>query len=541
MSKKQRIYLSLFSGLLFVPAWYQWGSGIFLFIAFIPLLFAEADLVRTGKRSREFFLLPFLTFFVWNVLTTWWIKNASFAGLITALIVNSAFMTIPFWLFSLTHRKLGNSFGYFSLLFYWVAFEYFYLNGEISWTWLNLGNGFANNIKMIQWYEFTGVLGGTFWVLCINLLLFKALSKYLETKNLRYSQVELSTAAILLIVPMVISHLTFNNYEEKEKPYEIVVIQPNIDPYMKFNDIPPEEQMNILIRLADSLADQNTDYIVAPETFINDNMWLESLESNPHVKRLRELSLRYPGAKIIIGATTYKLYENSGESSPTARPFRGDTYFDSFNSALQIDTTGVIPVYHKSELVVGVEKMPYTQYLGFLRKIMLQLGGTFRSHGTQEYRDAFPSPQDGTRVGPAICYESIFGEFVTEYVKDAGANFIFVITNDGWWGETPGYIQHNSFSALRAIENRRSIARSANTGISSFFNQKGEILQMLGWWERDAIKDTLNANDEITFYTLHGDYFGRISTFAGIALLLYTITSFLMKDRMARHRVERRS
>lgn len=541
MSRKQRIFLSILSGLLFVPAWYQWGSGLFLFIAFIPMLFVEADLVRSGKRTREFFLLPYLTFFIWNVLTTWWIKNASFAGLITALVVNSLFMTIPFWLFSLTHRKLGNSFGYFSLLFYWVAFEYFYLNAEISWTWLNLGNGFANHIKMIQWYEFTGVLGGTFWVLSINLLLFKALSKYLQTKSPRYSLVEFTTAIILLIVPIVSSQVIFRNYEEKVNPYNIVVIQPNIDPYMKFNDIPPEEQMNILIRLADSLSDQDTDYIVAPETFINDNMWLERLETNPHVQRLRELSRKYPKAKIIIGATTYKLYKNAEETSPTARPFRGDTYFDSFNSALQIDTSGIIPVYHKSELVVGVEKMPYTQYLGFLRKIMLQLGGTFRSHGTQEYRDAFPSPQDGTRVGPAICYESIFGEFVTEYVKDAGANFIFVITNDGWWGDTPGYIQHNSFSALRAIENRRSIARSANTGISSFFNQKGEMLQMLGWWERDAIEDTLNANDEITFYTRHGDYFGRISTFAGIALLLYTLTSFLIKDRMARHRVDRKS
>ncbi|MGC9344566.1 MAG: hypothetical protein ACP5E3_17810, partial [Bacteroidales bacterium] len=221
MSRKQRIYLSILSGLLFVPAWYQWGSGLFLFIAFIPMLFVEADLVRSGKRTREFFLLPYLTFFIWNVLTTWWIKNASFAGLITALVVNSLFMTIPFWLFSLTHRKLGNSFGYFSLLFYWVAFEYFYLNAEISWTWLNLGNGFANHIKMIQWYEFTGVLGGTFWVLSINLLLFKALSKYLQTKSPRYSLVEFTTAIILLIVPIVSSQVIFRNYEEKVNPYNI--------------------------------------------------------------------------------------------------------------------------------------------------------------------------------------------------------------------------------------------------------------------------------------------------------------------------------
>jgi len=162
---------------------------------------------------------------------------------------------------------------------------------------------------------------------------------------------------------------------------------------------------------------------------------------------------------------------------------------------------------------------------------MLRLGGTFRSHGTQDYRDAFPSSDGQFYVGPVICYESIFGEFVTEYVSEAGANLIFVITNDGWWGDTPGYIQHNSFSALRAIENRRSIARSANTGISSFFNQKGEILESLGWWERGAIRETINANSEITFYTRHGDYFGRVSAFAGIALLLYTLSMGIIKKR----------
>lgn len=531
MSSRNRLVFSLISGLLFVPAWYTWGSGIILFVAFLPLLYLEEELIRNKARSFTFFLYPFISFLTWNILTTWWIKNASFAGLITALLVNSTFMTLPFWLFTITHRKLGSSFGYFSLLFYWIAFEYFYLNGEISWTWLNLGNGFANDIKLIQWYEFTGTLGGSFWVLSVNLLLYQVLSSWMQNKTIRPKLVELFTLLIILILPALISLSIFHNYTEKENPVDIAVIQPNIDPYMKFNDIPPDEQMNILFHLADSVSDGNTDYIVAPETFINDNLWLESMHSNPSILRLHALSRKYPSANIVIGATLYKSYENEASASPTARPYRGKTFYDSFNSALQIDSTGNIPVYHKSQLVVGVEKMPYTQYLGFLRKLMLRLGGTFRSHGTQDYRDAFPSPNGQFYVGPVICYESIFGEFVTEYVSDAGANLIFVITNDGWWGDTPGYIQHNSFSALRAIENRRSIARSANTGISSFFNQKGEMLESLGWWERGAIRETINANSEMTFYTRHGDYFGRVSAFAGIALLLYTLSIGIIKKR----------
>ena len=122
----------------------------------------------------------------------------------------------------------------------------------------------------------------------------------------------------------------------------------------------------------------------------------------------------------------------------------------------------------------------------------------------------FVSPDDGLKVAPVICWESVFGEYVTEYVKEKGANLIFIITNDGWWGETPGHRQHNSFARLRAIETRRSIARSANTGISSLINQRGDELQRIGWWERSAIRGSLNASDHLTFYVKHGDYLARL-------------------------------
>ena len=535
MNSKQKLYLSLLSGVLFIPAWYGWwGSGMLLFIAFIPMLMVEEELLKTQKKTAAFFWFPYLTFFIWNLGASWWIYNASVTGLIAALVINSFMMALPFWLFSLTHRKLGESIGYFSLLFYWIAMEYFYLHAEISWTWFNLGNGFANDIKLIQWYEYTGTLGGTFWVLGMNLLLFKVFKGIKSNKKLSYYKTELILGLTLFILPASFSFLKFYTYEEEENPYEIVVVQPNIDPYSKFNDIPSEEQLQIFLDISDSLTSISTDYIVAPETFINNNLWLHKLELNPSIVKLRELLRNHPNVEIVIGATTHKLYDNSS-LSPTARPFRGDKYYDSFNSALQIDTGSNIPVYHKSQLVVGVEKMPYVQYLGFLQKLTLRLGGTFRSHGIQDFRDSFTNPKDSLKVGPVICYESIFGEYVTEYVKDAKSNFIFVITNDGWWGDTPGYIQHNSYSSLRAIENRRSIARSANTGISAFFDQRGKMHEYLGWWERGGIKTTLNANNKMTFYTLHGDYFGRIALGLSVIILLYTLVIILIGKKKNLH------
>ncbi len=529
MTRKQQILLCVLSGLLLVPAWYTWGSGLFLMIAFIPLLFVEYDMVKKNTRGSSWFWLPYLTFAIWNFLTTWWLKNASFPGMLFAVALNSFFMSIPFWLFTQTHRRLGERYGYFSLLFYWLAFEFLYLHGEISWTWLNLGNGFANNVKLIQWYEYTGTLGGTAWVLMVNLLLFKTIRSYIENKTVRPVAVETTLAVLLIVFPLTWSLFRYYNYTEKKDPYNIAVIQPNIDPYMKFNDIPPDQQMDILLHIADSLGTSSTDYFVAPETFINDNVWEGEININRSIRRIKRFVRKYPRSEFVIGATTYKLYPNEAAASKTARPFRNGYYYDSFNSAIQIDTSNNIPIYHKSQLVVGVEKMPYAEYLRFLEKLTLRLGGTFRSHGTQDYREAFPALIDSTRVGPVICYESIFGEFVTDYVSEAGANFIFVITNDGWWGNTPGYIQHNSFSRLRAIETRRSIARSANTGMSSFINQRGDILKSLGWWKRGGIRKTLNANDAITFYVEYGDYIGRIAVFTGIFILLFTIVKILMR------------
>jgi apolipoprotein N-acyltransferase len=290
-----------------------------------------------------------------------------------------------------------------------------------------------------------------------------------------------------------------------------------------------DDQMDILLNLADSLTTYKTDYIVAPETFINNNVWEAEMYTNPIIQRVyHHLFDNYAQASFIVGLIYKKLYKNPAERSKTAQEIRGTgAYYDSYNAAMQIDTSLVPQVYNKSKLVVGVEKMPYTEYLGFLRNLTLRLGGTFRSHGEQDFRENLYNRRDSTGISPVICYESIFGEFVTDYIKK-GSQFIFVITNDGWWGDTPGYKQHHSYSRLRAIENRRSIARSANTGISSFINQRGEILQRTNYWEPAAIRGILNRNDEITFYTRHGDYIARIAYFFALLAALYTITRVII-------------
>src|SRR5258706_1529504 len=149
--------------------------------------------------------------------------------------------------------------------------------------------------------------------------------------------------------------------------------------------------------------------------------------------------------------------------------------------------------------------MPYPSVFGFLDKYSIDMGGMSGSLGTQDDRNVFA--HGNYKAAPVICYESIFGDFLSGYVRN-GAEMIFIITNDGWWGNSPGYKQHAAYGRLRAVEFRRSIARSANTGISCFINQRGDVEQATPWWTEEVIKARLNKNDALTFYAKHGDYIG---------------------------------
>jgi apolipoprotein N-acyltransferase len=517
------------------PAWYEAGTGLILLFAFIPLLFLEDYLYenKSEHRPHKAFLYAGVTFFTWNLATTWWLWNASPAGLFAAVIINTLLMSLTFWLVHITRRNTSSGTGHFAFIVYWLAFEHFYTYGEVNWPWLNLGNGFANDILFIQWYEFTGAFGGTLWVLLVNVLVFHLLKHFIRHRNLKGKFIQAYILAGIILVPIAYSLIRFISYREKNDPKEIVVLQPNIDPYgAKFGGMEMERQMEILLHLADSLGTPETNYFVAPETFINDNIWEETMYTNRNMQSIYHfLKRKYPAANFIVGLTYYKLYPAGEGKSETARILPGtDDWYDMYNAAAQVDTSLQPQVYIKSKLVIGVETMPYPEYLGFLRKLTLRLGGTFRSNGYQEFRENLYARDDSTGIAPVICYESIFGEYITDYIKkDAG--FIFIITNDGWWGDTPGHRQHQSYARIRAIETRRSVARSANTGISSLIDQKGQVLQRTNYWEKDALRGELNVNNKLTFYTRQGDYIPRISYFFSLLVVLYTLTRILISRK----------
>ena len=528
-SKKNKLIYAVISGLLLSLAWFNINLDLLLLIAFVPLLLVEQDVYENRNNNKSVSILKYSTisFLIWNSITTWWIYNATFIGMIMAILVSTFFMNLAFWGFHIIKRITNKNIGNFSFILFWVGFEYLYLNGQVSWPWLNLGNGFANDVKIIQWYEFTGALGGTFWVLLTNILF---ISIILDFKNKKKNKANILILFFVIIVPITFSLIRYYTYKEIGKEKNIVVVQPNVDPYNeKFSGLSYRNQVDLFLHTADSITNKNTDYVVGPETAIPSNMWEGRFEFDSQIQQIRNFLKLHKNVQIIVGVNSRKAYPK-GVKTPTARKFSdsNDEYYDSFNTAIQIDTSRNIQIYHKSKLVLGVEMMPFPSVFNKLQDIILDLGGTVGSLGTQKERSVFTNIIDSTKVAPVICYESIYGKFVTDYIKK-GANLIFVITNDGWWGDTPGARQHLSYSRLRAIETRRSIARSANTGISAFINQRGDIIKRTKWWVRTAISAKIKANNKITFYVLAGDFIGKIAIFFSILIILYGIVFKISK------------
>lgn len=508
--------------------WFPHGWLPLLFIAFVPLLLIEHFVfLDPGKfKARTVFWTSFITFLSWNVGTTWWLINASWGGAALAIILNSIFMSLVMLFYHRIKKRVGEKWGIPIFISLWIGFEFLYHNDQITWPWLTLGNGFADTVGVIQWYEYTGVFGGSLWILLFNCICFSCLINEVTKKKI-------IALGLLILVPVCLSFLlegiSTMPVSKVPRDYKVVIVQPNIDPYNEKFSGSYEQQLAKMLKLAVEKIDTNTDYVVLPETALIQDIWEDEMDQASSVQTIRKFLLNYPNLKMVVGASTIKPIRPGEPMTPTARKFYdADAYYDAFNTAFQFDNSGVVQKYHKSKLVPGVEQMPLQFIFKYLDEFALEMGGTSGSLGVQSTRGVFTSPDGPQKVAPVICYESVYGEYVTDYIKN-GANFISVITNDGWWGNTPGHVQHLKLSRLRAIENRRWVVRSANTGISCFISPEGEISQATKYWEPASISGNIRLNERLTFYTRFGDYIGRICLYTAILLIIY---SWLIRFRL---------
>jgi apolipoprotein N-acyltransferase len=517
--------LAILSALLLSAAWPINGFTFIIFGALIPLLFLENSIRLSDFKRRGLLVFgySYLTFLLWNLLITWWLINSSLIGMLFANICNSFFYAIVFTCFSWAKTRLPNRSAYLFLIALWLAFEKLHLSWDFSWTWLNLGNVFSENIYWIQWYEYTGVFGGSLWVLVINVWLFHVFKNHNTILGYKPLARKMIAPLIFIALPITFSLYLYEKVEEGSEDIKVLLLQPNIDPYNTKYSLTNSSFIDLWKKQVQPFYSDSLDYILSPETYFAEGYGEEFREFNGsklHEELQQELA-KIPLTQYITGIQFYDLYSQEKAPSLTANLIRKGLWADYYNSALAEQSNEIFQIYHKSKLVVGVENMPFKSVLKpLLGDVLLDFGGTVASRVTQKKRDVFSHTNSKLKAAPIICWESIFGEFVTGYVNE-GATFLAVISNDAWWGETPGHKQLLSYTRLRAIETRRDIARSANTGISSIINAKGEIINQTSYNTKTALIGKLSSRSNLTFYVRFGDIIARWSVFvAGLFFLL---------------------
>jgi apolipoprotein N-acyltransferase len=532
VKKYQPLFLSLLSGILFFLAWPTVSFTVAVFFAFIPLFIIEQQQFSRAK----YFGLIYLALFVWNITTTWWIWNSTIIGAVMAILANSLLMSIPWMGFTYINRKLGAAWAYPSFIVFWMSFEYIHLQDwGLSWPWLTLGNVFASRVEWVHWYEYTGTSGGTLWVLLVNVLLYNLIrNKFLDQVPLKKSSIAIIAAVMSL--PIFFSFLVNSSNQKititlapKTPATNVVVVQPNIDPYIKIETGTFEAQLQQLIRLSESKVDSNTTLLIWPETALySPNGFDETnLSSNFFLNPLFAFLKRHPHLQLFTGIESYRVFNE--KVSNVAKSIEGTTnFYEVYNSSVLLDSTGAKQFYHKSMLVPGVETLP--KFLLFLGPVFEKFGGTTGGYATQKERTPIKT-NHSFALAPAICYESIYGEYMGKYISQ-GANLITIITNDGWWGNTPGHKQHQLYARLRAIETRTWVARSANTGISCFIDPAGKTIDAQPWGKEAAIKQHIPAgpNHTKTFFVANGDLLSKAALiFTALLITLTFIRRFIKK------------
>ncbi|MFN4298234.1 MAG: apolipoprotein N-acyltransferase [Thermaurantimonas sp.] len=534
----KKYWQALITPLLLWASWPDQGFPLLMFVAFVPSLWLFENISDAeSKKYRAFrvWFVMYVAFALFNLFVTSWIWNAHWSGVVAVCTFNAGLMALVFLAAHKVRHVLGPKRGWIALVAFWLAFENFHQDWEMSWPWLTLGNAFAHHPEWVQWYDITSVSGGTLWIWIVNILIYKVLKQFLN-KSVPFRRLAFSYISIVLWIglPIVYSLYKYNTYiDNPVGSTRVVIVQPNFDAYTEKFDLPQTFQIQRFIELAQSKMDSSTEWVIGPETMLPEPVEESAAMYHPDYQLLNAFKEQYPRVNLLLGASTYASYTDPAKVTPTARKYtNAEAWYDVFNAAAFFGEVYKPKFYHKSKLVVGVEHFPFSTVLKpLLEHAVGSFGGTTGTHGIQKERTVFLHSVNGSGTSSVICFESVFPEFVSLFVKN-GANFISIITNDDWWGNTTGHRQHLHYARLRAVENRRWIARSANTGVSAVINSRGDILQSLSYKTAGALAADIPLLTEQTFFTATGDVISRVSWFLSGFLALYALAFALRKKKI---------
>jgi len=489
------IGLVVLSGLLFCAGWHQSFTFFFLGIAFVPLLFLEDAFHQ--QPASTLYLYCFASFLFFIGCTAYWLAKFSLFGTLTVWIIQAALWAFVFTAFHLTKKRFGTQVGYLAFVAYFMGFEYYNLCIDWGWAWTNLGNGLAAFSRGIQWYQYTGIGGGTLWILLLNLCVFKLLKKWHLSQPV--FKKEWITLLLLWLLPIAISYMSYWNYQFPYKSLKdsVCIIQPNVNSYQNKLDALNAENLTKQIKhikpLLEQIESQTFDLMILPETFFPFVANIDSAVHHP--ANFLKPYLKADG-KLVFGM------------------YLTDNKNQKYNAAVGIDNNENFNYHIKKRLVPGVEFLPL-----------------MKDNKKAFHKKYYTKPNEGIlgnkdlEYPAAICYESVFGADLAKQslIKNKA---ILILTNDGWFDGTSLIQQHLNIAGLRAIENRRYVIRAANSGISAILNHYGKVEKYLPNEEAGILEFAVPKTfHQPTFYQKYPDILYRIFTLVAIILLLYTLVA----------------
>lgn len=500
----RQIFAALLSGLLlFAASPGVIGLAPIAWVALAPLLFAIS---RRGTSPGQAAFLGLISGLSYYPLMLYWITIVlgRYGHLplwlsIAALLLLALYMSLYLAGFAaLTCRYYLR----YSLLWIaptvWVALDFIRSWLFTGFPWFDLAYTQYQSPLFIQIADITGHHGISFMIVMVNTLIFHAFVNYRKQGTVKSGSNFSFRAALILVAAILSYNLIKYGMVDKHlaqvNDLGVAVVQGNINQDQKW--LPPVQRQTVnkyLTLSGQIIGSHQPDLVVWPETalpfYLAENVFLNDIIT---------LAKSSPELTILTGALHR---EKSSENSPTKY----------FNSAFFIDSTGLKKErYDKQHLVPFGEYIPLKRVLPFLAPLVETLADFTPG------RDHKPITCRKTRVGVLICFESIFPNLARQQTK-AGAEFLVNLTNDAWYGKSSAPWQHLAMAVFRAVENRRSLARAANTGVSVFIDPLGRMHQQsplfedfTGYWELPIT----NLKSVFTFYGGH---------FTGLLCLVITV------------------
>lgn len=513
------------SGLLLGLAYPPNPIGLLGSIGLVPLLYA----LERARNYREAFAWSYLSLLLFSALSTWWVGSWQakadpflMISCIILIFIHPLFFVTPLMIYRAIRLRSSRLYALAFLPFLWCGGEYIHALSDVSYPWLTLGNTQAYNLYYIQFIEFTGIWGASLLLLIQNCVLTAMLFalEWEERFQRRVVRASVIILAITLIPPFVYGFYVLDRAHKRipGKVITVTVVQPNVNPWDKWKVEDNSDQIAINSDLSrEALATGRTDMFLWTENAIPYPVKKPGFEGlrNELYQAIDSL-----GVPVLTGFPDYVVYRDPGLAPASSRrdarygpDGKADTFrWDYFNSAgLFVPGKGLTGAYHKMQLVPFGERIPFVDQVPYLMSLLSwDVGISTWAKGTEITTFAVPYRGTSTRAASVICFESVYPNIVRRFV-DSGANFLTIITNDGWYLRTPGPLQHEKFAQLRAIENRRSVARAANTGISCFIDPYGSIISETDEDEKRTLTATIELRDDLTLYTRWGDWVPQLS------------------------------